>query len=191
MKNNYNLFHPYYLLKKHYAALFYREHIPFFLNLLKFIIIKKQFFLINQNIFFDFILKHFSDYNKIQYYKKESYNFFLSIIFNIKNIKKQKNYNLFSYLTSFIGAILYFGHYNISTLSIAQYNEEDKKNIIILIEQLLATYKYTPKIIFITRNQQLEKGIVFKYKDFNIDLSLKKLYELLNKKITINNIGEL
>ena len=87
--------------------------------------------------------------------------------------------------------MLYFGCYNIGILSINDYNEIEKKNITVLLEKLLEKYKYNPKIIFITTNQKLKKGIILSYKDSMINLSLKKLYELLNNKITINGIGEL
>lgn len=191
MKINYTLFHPYYLLKKNYNPIFYRCHIDFLLNLLKFIIIKKQFFLINQAVFFDFIIKYFNDYNATQFYKKDNYNFFLNIIDTIKYIKKNKNYNLYTYITTLIGTMLYFGCYNIGILSLTNKSECNKNDIKLLVNKVLEKYKYTPKIIFITINQQLKKGIILRYKDVIIDLSLKKLYELLNNKITINNIGEL
>ena len=46
-------------------------------------------------------------------------------------------------------------------------------------------------MIFITVNQHLGKGIMFHHRDLIIDLSIKKLYELLDNKITINLIGDL
>lgn len=191
MKTNYTLFHPFFLLKKNYNAIFYRDHINFFLQLLKFIIQKKSFFFIHKKIFFDFIITYFNEYNKKQYYKKDSYIFFSIIIFNINCIQKQKNYNLYSYLISLIGTILYFSYYNVGLLSVAQYNTIDKTEITTVIKTILTKYQYTPKMIFITVNKQLEKGITFNYKDLMIDLSLKKLYEILNNNITINQIGEL
>jgi hypothetical protein len=191
MKTNYTLFHPYYLLKKDYNALFYRYHVNFFLSLLKFIIKKKRFFLMNKMIFFNFIITYFNNYNEKQFYKKDSYIFFSNIINNIKCMQKQKDYNLYTYLTSLIGLILYLGCYNISVLSLSEYNPSEQNQITDLVNTLLTKYKYTPKIIFVTINQQLEKGITLSYKDSVIDLSLKKLYELLNNKITINQIGEL
>jgi hypothetical protein len=191
MKTNYTLFHPYYLLKKNVSPLFYRSHVNFFLPLLKFIIKKKNFFLIHQTIFFDFIIKYFNDYNEKQYYKKDSYLFFIVIINNIKSMQKQKNYNLYSYLISLIGAILYFGYYNISILSIANYHTINQNEVTTLVNTLLTKYAYTPKIVFVTTNQQLKKGFALNYKDLVVDLSLKKLYEILNNKITINQIGEL
>jgi hypothetical protein len=191
MKTNYTLFHPYYLLKKNVSPLFYRSHVNFFLPLLKFIIKKKNFFLIHQTIFFDFIIKYFNDYNEKQYYKKDSYLFFIVIINNIKSMQKQKNYNLYSYLISLIGAILYFGYYNISILSIANYHTINQNEVTKLVNTLLTKYAYTPKIVFVTTNQQLKKGFALNYKDLVVDLSLKKLYEILNNKITINQIGEL
>jgi hypothetical protein len=191
MKTNYTLFHPFFLLKKNYNPLFYRNHINFFLQLLKFMKQKKNFFLLHKKVFFDFIITYFNEYNKKQYYKKDSYIFFSIIIFNINSIQKQKNYNLYSYLISLIGTILYFSCYNIGLLSIAKYNITDKNEIITVIETILTKYEYHPKIIFITVNKQLEKGLTFSYKDLMIDLSLKKLYEILNNHITINQIGEL
>ena len=151
MKNNYTILHPYYLLKKNYNALFYRTHIDFILSLLKFIIKKKTFFLMQRVLFFEFLIKYFQEYNEQQYYKKESYHFFLNIINTIKCIQKQKNYNLYSYVISLIGTMLYFGCYNIGILSINDYNEIEKKNITVLLEKLLEKYKYNPKIIFINK----------------------------------------
>lgn len=147
--------------------------------------------MINNTIFYKFIISYFNNYNKEQFYKKDSYLFFLDIIINIKCIYTQKNYNLYTYLVSLIGVVLYFSCYNITVCSIPCYEKTEQNNILLLIEELIQKYKYNPKIIFITPNQEIQKGIILQYKGFMVDLSLKKLYELLNNQITINNIGEL
>jgi F0F1-type ATP synthase delta subunit len=73
----------------------------------------------------------------------------------------------------------------------SEYNKNNNNSINIMIQQVLEKYQYTPKIVFVSINKNLEKGAILKYKNLTIDLSLKRLYELLNKKITIHNIGEL
>jgi hypothetical protein len=88
--------------------------------------------------------------------------------------------------------MLFFGCQYILILSLSSLKKSNVDGINNLIEQIVKKYNIQSKIILVSANQTIEKGILLQCQDFIIDLSLRKFNKLLNNNIKIiDTIGEL
>lgn len=183
MKNNFCLFHPVYLLYKGDSVLFFREHIDFFLELYKFIFNNKLLYFFDKDLFIKKIIYMSENYINTNTFNNEINTYILKMINSILFFRRKKDFDIYIYLISFCGIVFILSYYYIGIFSSSSLLSSNQKDILKMISFLFNKYEIQPKLIICLENKNLQKGIVLYYKNTIIDISLKKIYELLNKEI--------
>lgn len=183
IKDNFFLFHPIYCLYKRHPVLFYRENMDFFLDLFKYIFDNKYIYFRNKDQFINIILTMISNYILQNSIKKEINTYLKKIIESIIIFSHKKNFDAYSYLFSFATTMLFLSYYNISVLSISKLNQNEKNIHMDIVTTILKKYEMQPKLIVCVEDKNLIKGVTFHHTNHVVDLSLKKIYELINNKI--------
>ncbi len=183
IKDNFFLFHPIYCLYKRHPVLFYREHMDFFLHLFKYIFDNKYMYFKNRDQFIHLVFDMISNYILQNSIKKDINIYFKKIIESVIIFGNKKNFDVYSYLFSFVTTMLFLSYYHISVLSIAHLNQNEKSIHIDIVNIILKKYEMQPKLIVCVEDKNLIKGVTFHHTNNVVDLSLKKIYELINNKI--------
>lgn len=182
MKLYTNFFSPYYFLKKNSSVFYYRLHTSFFSQLLQFIIKEKNYFFINKSLFIKIVIQKIETYLFSIRDNNIDTDLLDILLHTLKKYQKYKPDKIYSYLLIFIGNVQFFGYSSIGILCIGEggMSENECHDI---TKKILEKYAINIKILLILINQSLIKGIAFFYKENVIDLSLKKLENIVKKTL--------
>jgi hypothetical protein len=177
-----NYFQSVYLLKKKEDTFHYRNHINFFNKLLSIIITNDKYIFINKNVFIDYIIYEIKSYLKEITTQESNTTLILFFLHKIKEYRRYSAQKIYHFLLTTIGTIYYLSCYSLSILCSSTKNLSASE-LSIITKKILEAYSISSKLILVLPNQNLVKGISFIYKNNLIDLSLKKLENIIKKNL--------
>lgn len=173
-----------------YDVQFFRSHLVFISSLFSFISEKKMFFLKNPSL-----LRNYFKGELLQYLKFDKSilvnRLFLNIIAAVDKVYYESSRELFSHIYTLLLAFLEKGYYTVSFLylpSLLGITEDKLNQIYALFNK---RYQINAKLCVVLLNKNLEKGCLIKYKNYLIDISIRKLIYELKNIIDVEKIGEL
>jgi hypothetical protein len=177
-----NYFQSVYFLKKKENTFYYRNHINFFNKLLSTIIVKKNYIFINKNVFIDYLIFEIKTYLKEISPQESDTSLILFFLYKIQEYRHYSGQKIYHFLLTTIGTIYYLACYSLSILSTSTKNFSESE-LLMITKKIFDTYSISSKLILVLPNQNLLKGISFIYKNNLIDLSLKKLENIIKKNL--------
>ena len=187
MKQIFSLF----ILKDNrYDVSFFRTHVVFFTDLLVFITKNKFFFLRHPSKLYTYFNTELSSYlenNNIPLL----HSLFLQVLRSAYKVYHFYVRELFSYIMKFILMFLEKGYYSVAFISIASFLNYDEEKIREIFMLCSKKYKINAKLVIISINSFLKKGILVEYRNSVIDFSLRKLIYKLNESVDLQKAGEI